>query len=135
MISIFCRNFIEAKPSVIFGDGATSRDFTFVENVIQANIKAMFSESVKKHDVFNIACGEQISLNDIVYALGKLSGNPMAAEYKEERKGDVKHSKASIAKAQVKLNYQPAINFVDGLEIVYDWYKKSGLIKYQNESL
>lgn len=135
VISIFCRNFIEGNPSDIFGDGTTSRDFTFVENVIQANVKAMFLENVKKHDVFNIACGEQTSLNDIVYTLSKLSGNPIAVVNKEERKGDIRHSKASIAKAQATLNYKPSISFVKGLEIVYEWYKKSGLIKYQNETL
>lgn len=134
VISIFCRNFIEGLPSVIFGDGTTTRDFTFIENIVQANVKAMFSESISSHDVFNIACGAQISLNDIIDILGKLSGNPMSAQYRESRKGDIRHSKASIAKAQAILGYEPLVNFEDGLEIVYRWYKNSGLIKqHQNE--
>ena len=123
VIPIFCKAYISGEAPNINGDGITSRDFTFVENAIQANIKAMLFEGLEKHEVMNVACGDQISLNDMIELLKKISGKEINATYLPERAGDVKHSKASIDKIKEILNYQPEYRFQVGLEIVYEWYK------------
>jgi len=123
VIPIFCKAYINGEAPNINGDGITSRDFTFVENAIQANIKAMLFEGLEKHEVMNVACGDQISLNDMIELLKKISGKEINATYLPERAGDVKHSKASIDKIKEVLNYQPEYRFQEGLEIVYEWYK------------
>jgi UDP-N-acetylglucosamine 4-epimerase len=87
----------------------------------------MFSEDIIKHEVFNIACGDQVSLNQMLILLQELSQKNIAANYGPERKGDVRHSKASIEKAKTILNYNPLFNFKDGLALVYDWYKETML--------
>jgi UDP-N-acetylglucosamine 4-epimerase len=125
VIPIFCKAFIEDNFPVINGDGLTSRDFTFVENAVQANILAMLFHNVTVHEVFNVACGDQTTLNGMVEILKKISKKSIDAQYREERKGDVKHSKANIDKIKNKLGFKPSINFVSGIEIVYEWYKKS----------
>jgi UDP-N-acetylglucosamine 4-epimerase len=123
VIPIFAKAFIDGKSPTIHGDGITSRDFTYVENAIQANIKAMLADKIAMHKVFNVACGEQTSLNDMVAMLGEISGIKMSANYGPERAGDVKHSKASIEKIKTELGYQPNVLFREGLEKVYAWYQ------------
>ena len=124
VLPIFCKSFITGLQPNIFGDGNTTRDFTFVENAVQANIKAMLLEPLTKHEVFNIAFGDQVSLNEVVELLQQISDKLILANYSEERKGDVRHSRASIKKAKEILDYQPQFDFKQGLEIVYEWYKK-----------
>lgn len=124
VIPIFCKAFIDGNTPVINGDGLTSRDFTFVENVVQANIKALFSQSFNKHEVFNVACSDQITLNDLVQYLQKISGKNINAILGPARAGDIRHSQASIAKIKKLLSYEPTFNFYEGLEIVYNCYKK-----------
>jgi UDP-N-acetylglucosamine 4-epimerase len=125
VIPIFCKNIIENSRPKINGDGLTSRDFTFVENVVQANIKAMMSyESLsKEHKVYNVACGEQISLNQIVQILNKISNKKILPLYEEERVGDIKHSRADINLIINELQYVPVIKFQTGLELVFNYYK------------
>jgi len=123
VIPIFCKAFIENEQPVINGDGLTSRDFTFVENVVQANIKALFCDNLNKHEVFNVACGNQISLNELINYLQKISGKKIIPKYREERIGDVKHSKACINKIKSLLNYHPNFDFKEGIKITYNWYK------------
>ncbi|MBC7381847.1 MAG: SDR family oxidoreductase [Bacteroidia bacterium] len=123
VIPIFCKAFIENKQPTINGDGLTSRDFTFVENAVQANIKALLYNKLEKHQVMNMACGDQVTLNEMIEILNMLSGNKLQAIYGPERKGDVKHSKASIDKINSILGFEPKIRFNKGLEIVFDWYK------------
>jgi UDP-N-acetylglucosamine 4-epimerase len=123
VIPIFCKAFIENKQPTINGDGLTSRDFTFVENAVQANIKAMLVDKLDKHEVMNMACGDQVTLNEMLDMLAELSNNQIKANYGPERKGDVKHSKASIDKISSMLGYEPQYRFKKGLEIVFEWYK------------
>jgi UDP-N-acetylglucosamine 4-epimerase len=125
VIPLFCKAFINDLQPTIFGDGETSRDFTFVENAVQANIRALLSDGIHQHEVFNVACGDQVSLNQMLEFLQELSQKNIAAIYGAERKGDVRHSKASIEKAKQILGYDPLFNFKDGLALVYDWYKES----------
>jgi UDP-N-acetylglucosamine 4-epimerase len=123
VIPIFCKHFIDGTQPTINGDGETSRDFTFVENAVQANIKAMLLPKLEKHHVFNIACGDQISLKQMIFMLNKMSGKILEATYGPERKGDVRHSKASIEKVEKFCGYVPKFRFEEGLEIVYNWYQ------------
>ena len=124
VIPIFCQAFIDRRSPLINGDGETSRDFTFVENAIQANIKAMLLPKLAKHEVMNVACGDQISLNKMVDTLNELCQSNVKSIYGPERIGDVRHSKASIEKIEKFLGYKPKIYFKDGLEIVFNWYKE-----------
>jgi UDP-N-acetylglucosamine/UDP-N-acetylgalactosamine 4-epimerase len=128
VIPIFCKHVIDGTSPTIYGDGKTSRDFTFVENAVQANIRALLScfEAVRSsHDVFNVACGEQTSLNLMVDYLQDISGHVVQANYGPERPGDVRYSKASITKIQGFCGYSPTVLFRDGLGIVYNWYTKN----------
>ena len=124
VIPLFCKHFIENTTPKIFGDGLTSRDFTFVENVVQANIRSLFYPDLGKHEVFNVACGDEITLIKIVNLLKEICGVNLNPVFFDERKGDVKHSKASIDKIS-KIGYVPEIFFEEGLEMVYNWYKNN----------
>lgn len=123
VIPIFCQAFIDGRSPLINGDGETSRDFTFVENAIQANVKAMLFPRLAKHEVMNVACGDQISLNQMIKALIAISQKDVSVSYGPERNGDVRHSKASIEKIKEIIGYNPKYYFEDGLSIVYKWYE------------
>jgi UDP-N-acetylglucosamine 4-epimerase len=123
VIPIFCKHFIEGTQPTINGDGLTSRDFTFVENAVQANIKSLLLEGLSSHEVMNMACGDQVTLNEMVAMLKEISGKDIVAQYGPERNGDVRHSKASIERINSVLSYEPKFRFAKGLEIVFDWYK------------
>jgi UDP-N-acetylglucosamine 4-epimerase len=127
VIPIFCKAFLDSQTPIINGDGVTSRDFTFVENAVQANIKALFAENISKHEVFNVACGDQTSLNQMISILKDFSNKDLSVIYQAERAGDVKHSKANIDKIKETLGYSPKISFQDGLKIVYDWYARNNM--------
>jgi UDP-N-acetylglucosamine 4-epimerase len=122
VIPLFCKHFIEGTNPTIFGDGLTSRDFTFVENVVQANVRALLYEELENHEIFNVACGDEITLIDMIQMLNELTNSRLIPIYKEERKGDVKHSRASINKISI-IGYKPQIYFNEGLSMVFDWYK------------
>ena len=110
---------------MIFGDGETSRDFTYVANALHANDLALFTEdSSALNEVYNVACGDQISLNEMVAYLKEITGKDIDAVYKSERPGDVKHSKADISKISQKLGYRPQITFREGLKNVFEWYEQ-----------
>lgn len=123
VIPLFCKHFIEGTQPIINGDGETSRDFTYVANAVQANIKALLHPGFEQHEVFNVACGEQTTLNQIIQYLREISGKDIKAIYQVERKGDVKHSLADIAKIEKHLNYANPIKFSIGLEKTYCGYK------------
>jgi UDP-N-acetylglucosamine 4-epimerase len=126
VIPIFCKHFIDGTSPTINGDGETSRDFTFVENVIQANVLALLSvksNPINNHEVFNVACGDQISLNEMIKLLQNISKKKIEVQFVPERRGDVRHSKASITKLNLFCGYDPQLKFSEGLNIVYNWYK------------
>lgn len=131
VIPIFCKHYIDGTAPTINGDGLTSRDFTFVENAVQANVRTMLhgiaplaeqSEDLSAHQVFNVACGDQISLNEMTSMLKKISGKNIDPTYGPERAGDVRHSKASVEKLANFCGYRPKFRFNESLEIVYSWY-------------
>lgn len=125
-IPIFCKAFIAGKQPTINGDGTYSRDFTYIANAVQANEKALFIENKEAlNEVYNCACGDQVTLNEMVDCLIKISGKNIQPKHGPIRKGDVPHSKADISKIMNRLNYLPQVHFSEGLEKVYEWYKKN----------
>ncbi len=126
VIPIFCKAYMDGETPTINGDGETSRDFTYVDNAIQANMLSIFTEdSSSKNEIYNVACGEKISLNEIIKILQSISGNKIIPKYGPERKGDVKHSKADINKIETLLNYKVNVSFEDGLNKVFKWYSNN----------
>ena len=108
---------------VIFGDGEQTRDFTFVSNVIQANLLACKSTEAVG-EIINIGCGTQTSINNLVNLLSKVMGIDVAPEYAEPRIGEVRFSLADISKAKRCLGYSPEISIEEGIRKTYDWYLK-----------
>ncbi len=107
----------------INGNGEQSRDFTFVENAVQANIKALLNaETSSTNKVYNIACGDSISVNDMFNSIRNSLGSNMLATHRAERFGDVKNSKANIDAAKKALGYAPGLNFDEGLKITVDFF-------------
>ncbi|MEO8886360.1 MAG: SDR family oxidoreductase [Mucilaginibacter sp.] len=117
VIPLFIKASKENKPANINGDGEQTRDFTFIENVIQVNIKALFAEPFNANPVYNVACGEAISLNSLWAIINQISGTNIAPVYKPSRVGDVRDSLADISKAISALNYRPLIKLYEGLEM------------------
>jgi UDP-N-acetylglucosamine 4-epimerase len=125
VIPLFCKAFLEGKSPLINGDGLNSRDFTYVDNAVQANMLGLFTEDkTALNQVYNVACGEQTTLNELVKFLQQVSGNSLNAIHGPDRAGDVKHSKADISKISKALNYKPTVYFKGGLEKIYDWYHR-----------
>lgn len=123
VIPLFMKAALTNQSPKINGDGLTSRDFTFVDNVIQANIKALFKDEISGHEVFNIACGSRTTLNELWRYITDCAGINTTAVYGDERSGDVRHSLASIQKAADVLGYIPEVPVQQGLNITYQWYK------------
>ena len=123
VIPKFIRSMKREKSPTIFGDGNQSRDFTYVENVVQANLLACEDGSeVVSGEVFNIACGKRITLNELVDAINQILDVQIEPTYSSPRPGDVKHSLANIGKAQQFLNYQVQVDFLRGLEKIVALY-------------
>lgn len=125
VIPLFIESALRKKAPNINGDGETSRDFTFVENAVQANVRALLASGIEKHDVVNIAFGERTTLNQLWGKITEIAGINLAAEYLEERIGDVRHSLADISKASKKIGYTPSYSVLQGLGITYNWYKEN----------
>ena len=123
VIPIFCKAFLENGEITINGDGETSRDFTYVDNAVLLNKLSLFTENENAlNQVYNCACGDQISLNEMIGMLKKISGKKIKVNYGSERPGDVRHSKANISKSESLLGYQPLVRFDKGIQEVYKWY-------------
>jgi UDP-N-acetylglucosamine 4-epimerase len=107
---------LSGKPIVINGDGQTSRDFCYVDNVVQANLLAALAEDENKNEVYNVAVGDSTTLNELFTAIQTcLAAAPTQPVYGEFRRGDVRHSKADISKARNRLGYQPGYTFQAGI--------------------
>jgi len=123
VIPLFCKAFLSDESPKIFGDGEQSRDFTFVDNAVEANFLAMFNENKNaQNQIYNVACAESCTLNKMVDYLNEISGKSIAPKYVDKRKGDILHSLADISKIRDLLGYEPKIKMKEGLERVYNWY-------------
>jgi UDP-N-acetylglucosamine/UDP-N-acetylgalactosamine 4-epimerase len=123
VIPIFLKNIKLNKPLIIFGDGNQSRDFTHIDNVTYANFLAMICESDKIFgNYYNVGCGERISLNEIIKFLEKKLNKAINVSHKDDRRGDVKSSLASLAKIRDDLGYEPVMNFYDGFNDLVNSY-------------
>lgn len=125
VIPLFIESALKGEVPFINGDGETSRDFTFVENAVQANIKALLVEELKEHEVVNVAFGQRTTLNELWKKISDLAGKNINVHYREERKGDVRHSLADIQKANHLIHYKPIFSVNEGLEIAFEWYKEN----------
>jgi nucleoside-diphosphate-sugar epimerase len=123
VIPKFVTAMMKGERPIIFGDGQTSRDFTYVANAVHANLLAADCRNASGQ-VVNVACGDRYSLNDLVAKLNELLGTDLAPVYSDERPGDVKHSLASIDAARELLGYEPLVDFVSGLTKTVGWYKE-----------
>lgn len=125
VISRFISALLGGEQPVIYGDGEQSRDFTYIDNVVDANLKA--AETVSGNgQVINIANGERISLNQLLGEIKSLTNKPdVVAEYREPRAGDVKHSLADITRARELLGFEPSVDLRTGLQLTIDWWQKS----------
>lgn len=133
VIPLFIKAVLDNEPPVINGNGEHSRDFTYVANAVQANDCALFTNNREAiNQVYNIAVGEQTSLNQLFEMIKEIAGSDLAPKYGPERKGDVKHSLADISKAKDLLNYNPGTTVKEGLKIAFEWYRKHHHFSYSN---
>jgi len=125
VIPLFVKALMRGERPVIFGDGTQSRDFSYIDNVIQANILASQAPSEACGKVFNIACGQRTKLIDLYQKICELLGKSIEPEYAPSRPGDVKHSLADISLAKQYLGYKAKYDVFTGLELAIDWYKEN----------
>ena len=123
VIPKFIRELLHGERPTIYGDGMQSRDFTYIENVIEANLKACLAPHEVAGEVFNIAYGEREYLIDIYHALTKALDMEIEPVFGPDRQGDIKHSNADISKARTLLGYDPDWSFERGIEAAIEWYK------------
>jgi nucleoside-diphosphate-sugar epimerase len=115
VIPLFLSALLKKRRPIVYGDGEQTRDFTYIANVVSANLRAATSPEAVGH-AMNIGCGQQISLNEVLRMAGELLGVPVEAEYRDPRPGDVRDSLADIRLAQRLLGYESVVNFREGLE-------------------
>lgn len=123
-IPAFVTAILKDTPPTVYGDGEQSRDFTYIDNVVEANLRAAESEGTNG-EVVNIACGDAITVNQIIDMINDILGKNIQPEYTSPRPGDVKHSLADITKAGKLIGYKPVVEFKDGLKKAIDWYSKN----------
>lgn len=116
VIPLFISSMLRNEQPHINGNGENSRDFTFISNVVQANIKAMLSESIQSHTVMNIAYGEQNTLLDLVELINQNLETNISPQFGPSRQGDVKHSLADISRAKTIIEYNPEVSFQEGIK-------------------
>ena len=124
VIPKFIRQLLHGEVPTINGDGKQSRDFTYIENVIEANLKACLAPSEAAGQAFNVAYGGREYLIDIYHHLCKALGKDVEPNFGPDRAGDIKHSNADISKARKLLGYAPDYSFEKGIDLAIDWYKE-----------
>lgn len=125
VIPKFIKQLLNDEVPTINGDGKQSRDFTYIENVIEANLKACLASSDAAGEAFNVAYGGREYLIDIYYGLTKALGKDVEPNFGPDRKGDIKHSNADISKAKELLGYDPEYSFERGIQLAIEWYKEN----------
>ena len=125
VIPKFIKQLLDAQQPTINGDGRQSRDFTYIENVVEANLKACIAPGEAAGEAFNIAYGGREYLIDIYYVLAKALGKDIEPKFGPDRQGDIKHSNADISKAKKLLGYDPDWDFEKGIRAAIEWYKEN----------
>jgi nucleoside-diphosphate-sugar epimerase len=129
VLAKFISLMLDGKAPTIFGDGTQSRDFTYVDNAVHANLLACKAPATEVAGrVFNVAGGKRVSLNETFQLLKQLTGYTGDINYANVRNGDVKHSLADLSLAEKHLRYRPAIDFEEGLRRTIEWYRSDGSI-------
>ena len=126
VIARFMHALLHGNPPVIYGDGNQSRDFTYVENVVWANLQAMEARAASGK-IFNIACGQRVSVNDLLSRLQEVSGIRIPSRFEPARSGEVRHSLSSINQARIDLGYDPRVTFQEGLAATWTWFREKGV--------
>ncbi len=122
VIARFISCALQRIPYTVFGDGAQSRDFSFVDNVVHANLLALKVPRASG-EIVNVACGSTVTLTQMIEELNRLAGESIPVLYAPARLGDVKHSQASVARAAKVLGYEPLVDFPEGLRRTFEWYR------------
>ena len=121
-IPAFVTSILKDQPPTIYGDGEQSRDFTYIDNVVQANLCAARAKKTNG-EVVNIACGEKVTVNEIIALINEMVGKNVVPHYAPARAGDVKHSLADITAARELIGFEPVVLFRDGLQKAIAWYR------------
>jgi len=121
-IPAFVTSILKDQPPTIYGDGEQSRDFTYIDNVVQANLCAARAKKTNG-EVVNIACGEKVTVNEIIALINEMVGKKVVPHYAPARAGDVKHSLADITAARKLIGFEPGVLFRDGLQRAIAWYR------------
>jgi nucleoside-diphosphate-sugar epimerase len=125
VLAKFITQMLDGEQPTIFGDGAQSRDFTYIENAVKANLLAIQAPASQAAGrVFNVATGERADLNQAFELLKKITGYSGNVKYAPARSGDVKHSLADLVQIEKHLGYKPTVNFEEGLRRTVDWYRE-----------
>ena len=125
VIPKFIRLMLQGEPPPMYGDGSQSRDFTYIDNVVHGSLLACAAKNAAGETI-NLAAGGQVVLNDLVAKLNVILDTRLSPRYLEERPGDIKHSRADIAKAGALLGYEPIVDFDEGLRRTVAWYQQPG---------
>lgn len=124
VIPLFISKLLRGEAPTIFGDGEQSRDFTFVGNVVQANVKALFGDVPPGAHLLNVACGERSTVNDLFQAIAAELGSPLQAIHAPDRKGDIRDSLADVSLARTLLGYGNPISLRQGMAATVAWYRQ-----------
>jgi UDP-glucose 4-epimerase len=128
VLAKFITQMLRGEQPAIFGDGEQSRDFTYIDNAVDANLLACTAPAEKAAgQMFNVASGRRVTLNETFKALQGLTSYEGQPKYGQERGGDIKHSLADISKAETGLGYKPKVDFEEGLRRTVDWYREAGV--------
>lgn len=122
VIPLFISAYQRGEPPTIYGDGGQTRDFTYVDNVVNANIACCTAPDAAAGGVFNVACGDRTSVNELASMIAKLMGTDVKPSYEPARPGDVRDSQADNKQARALLGWSPSIGFEDGLRKTIDWF-------------
>ena len=125
VISLFATALLAGRRPLIYGDGLQSRDFTYVDNVVDGNLRALEADGLRGQSV-NLATGRRVTLRALLRAVARELGVKAEAEVKEPRAGDIRHSLADITQARRLLGYRPTVDFEDGLRLTLAWYRQHG---------
>ena len=123
-VPAFVTAILKDQPPTIYGDGEQSRDFTYIDNVVNANLLAAGAKETHG-EVVNIACGQAVTVNEIIAMINELLGKNVKPIYADARAGDVKHSLADITAARNLIGFEPEISFAEGLRLAIDWYRNN----------